>query len=227
MPTEAVPVSRGPLGVFGGTFDPVHFGHLRLAEEAVDRLGLAGVRWIPAGRPALRDTPSVAAAERLAMVRLAIAGNPRFSLDPAEVETASPSFTVPTLERLRQDAACGGERPLVLLVGNDAFAGLTAWHRWEHLFELAHVAVAHRPGYPIDVDNLPPTLAGVFRQRSIDDPAGLAKSPSGRIVSFAMTPLDISATRIRGALSKGDSVRYLLPDAVIEYIRQQCFYQEN
>jgi nicotinate-nucleotide adenylyltransferase len=227
MSEQANPAAA-PLGVFGGTFDPVHFGHLRLAEEAADSLALGQVRWIPAGRPAHRDLenkpPQVAAAHRLEMVRLAIAGNARFEFDPAEVETDRPSYTVPTLERLRQTSECGAQRPLVLLVGADAFAGLPGWHRWEELFQLAHIAVAHRPGYPIDAGNLPPALAGIYRQRHDTSPAVLAAAPAGRIVTFAMTQLDISATRIRSLLSQGRSPRYLLPDAVIAYIQSTLLY---
>ena len=217
----------GVLGIFGGTFDPVHFGHLRLAEEAADALKLSSVRWIPAGQPALREEPKVGARQRLDMVRLAIAGNPRFELDAAEVESAQTSYTVPTLERLRRPGACGAHRPLVLLVGADAFAGMSAWHRWESLFDLAHVAVAHRPGYPVDAEHLPPALAAVFRQRFCADPARLAASASGLIVSFAMTPLDISATKIRALLSNGESARYLTPECVIDHIQNHRFYSEN
>lgn len=220
------PAAR-PLGLFGGTFDPVHFGHLRLAEEAVDTLGLAGVRWIPAGRPALRETPRVGARERLDMVRLAIADNPRFELDGGEVDADRPSYTVPTLERLRRPDHCGAQRPLVLLVGNDAFAGMTAWHRWESLFELAHIAVAHRPGYSVRSEDLPPALSEIFRHRHCADPGALAESPAGRIATFAMTPLDISATRIRALLSKGLSTRYLMPEGVIAHIHRHRFYSEN
>jgi nicotinate-nucleotide adenylyltransferase len=217
-----------PLGIFGGTFDPVHTGHLRLAEEAADQLGLACVRWIPAGQPAHRalanKPPQVAATHRLEMVRLAIAGNARFEVDPAEVEAAHPSYTVPTLERLRLAGECAVQRPLVLLVGADAFAGIPDWHRWEDLFKLAHIAVAHRPGFPVDADSLPPALADIYRQRHSASPAALAQSPAGRIVSFAMTQLDISATQIRSLLSSGRSARYLLPDAVIAYIQSTLLY---
>ncbi|MFB0935423.1 MAG: nicotinate-nucleotide adenylyltransferase [Propionivibrio sp.] len=216
-----------PLGVFGGTFDPIHFGHLRLAEEAADALQLERVRWIPAGQPALRDAPRVGPAQRLDMVRLAISGNPRFELDPAEVDAEQTSFTVPTLERLRRSGVCGPDRPLVLLAGADAFAGMAGWHRWEALFELAHVAVAHRPGYTIEAKYLPPALADVFRRRFCDNPRLLRDTPAGRIVTFAMTPLDISATKIRTLLSKGLSVRYLMPDAVIAHIHDHRFYTEN
>jgi len=228
---ERTPPLAAPLGIFGGTFDPVHLGHLRLAEEAADSLGLARIRWIPAGQPAHRalenKPPQVTAAHRLAMVRLAIAGNARFELDPAEVEADRPSYTVTTLERLRQADAYGAEQPLVLLVGADAFAGLPDWHRWEELFELAHIAVAHRPGFPIDADSLPPLLADCYRQRHRASPAALGESPAGGIVTFAMTQLAVSATQIRTLLANGRSPRYLLPDAVIAYIQSTLLYSSR
>ncbi len=224
-------VSAGrPWGIFGGTFDPVHFGHLRLAEEAAEQLDLAGVRWIPAGQPTHRETlkkqPAVNAEQRLEMVHLAIAGNPRFALDPAEARAAQPSYTVPTLERLRAstEAECGGSRPLVLLLGADAFAGLPCWHRWTALFDLAHIAVAHRPGFPLEVERLPAALADIYRQRCSDSSAALSVAPAGRIVSFAMTPLAISATQIRALCAAQRSARYLLPDAILAYIRQHHLY---
>jgi nicotinate-nucleotide adenylyltransferase len=227
MPEVPVASVGRPIGIFGGTFDPVHFGHLRLAEEAADALGLAGVRWIPAGQPALRDSPRVSAPQRLEMVRLAIAGNPRFELDSAEVDAARPSFTVPTLERLRQTQDCGTRRPLVLLVGADAFAGMAGWHRWEDLLDLAHIAVAHRPGFPVLSASLPPVLSSAYRQRCCDDPSALADTPAGRIATFAMTQLDISATKIRALLSKGLSTRFLMPDALISFIHEHHLYTEN
>lgn len=220
-------VACSPLGIFGGTFDPVHLGHLRLAEEAADALNLSRIRWIPAGLPALRETPRVGARQRLDMVRLAISGNPRFELDAAEVEAEQTSYTVPTLERLRQVHVCGPQRPLVVLVGADAFAGMHGWHRWERLFELAHVAVAHRPGYAVDAEHLAPALAEVFRQRFSPDPGHLENTPAGRICTFAMTPLDISATKIRTLLSKHMSARYLVPDCVLAHIQNHHFYSEN
>ncbi len=222
----ATRMAEAPLGLYGGTFDPVHLGHLRLAEEAVDALGLCGVRWIPAGQPLLRDAPRADARARLAMVRVATEGNPRFSVDAAEVEAEHPSYTVPTLERLRQDEVLGRDRPLVLLVGADAFAGMVSWHRWERLFELAHIGVAHRPGYRLEDAALPPALAEQLARRGGAVPADLRASPAGRIATFAMTQLDISATRIRAALSKGESVRYLLPEALIGHIQNHRLYTE-
>ena len=212
-----------PLGVFGGTFDPVHSGHLRLAEEARKGLALEGVRWIPAGQPPHRDRPGVGAVHRLAMVRLAVTGNPAFSVDASEVEAERPSYTVPTLERLRDEL--GRERPLVLLLGADAFGGLPTWHRWTTLFELAHVAVSHRPGYPVEPDGLPPALAEVFARRRLASPDGLGQAPGGGIVTFAMTQLAISATQIRGIVARGASPRYLLPDALVDYIQRHHLYQ--
>ncbi|RKT58588.1 nicotinate-nucleotide adenylyltransferase [Azonexus fungiphilus] len=212
-----------PLGLFGGTFDPVHYGHLRLAEEAIAQLGLAGVRWIPAGNPPHRGAPQVTAAQRLAMVSRSTADNPRFSVDPAEVEAAAPSYTVLTLERLR--AELGPVQPLVLLVGADAFAGLAGWHRWPEILDLAHVAVSHRPGFPVEAASLPTALADAFRQRRLADVGGLRAAPGGGIVTFAMTQLAISATQIRKLLANGLSARYLLPDGVLDYISSHSLYR--
>lgn len=221
--SSVFPKLSEPLGLFGGTFDPVHFGHLRLAEEAVAHLGLGGIRWLPAGQPPHRGQPAVTAAQRLDMVRLATAGNERFVVDAAEVEAAVPSYTVHTLERLRGELTPG--QPLVLLVGADAFAGLTTWHRWRELFSLAHIAVSHRPGFPVEPASLSVELAEEFSDRRIADPAPLAASPAGAIVTFAMTQLAISATQIRRLLANGLSARYLLPDDVLDYIQTHSLYR--
>lgn len=212
-----------PLGLFGGTFDPIHFGHLRLAEEAIDHLGLAGVRWIPAGQPPHRGTPQVTAQQRLEMVLRSTRKNARFSVDSAEVEAAAPSYTVHTLERLRGEL--GSQQLLVLLVGADAFAGLASWHRWRDLFSLAHIAISHRPGFPVETASLPHELASEFADRRLADPALLRRQPAGGIVTFAMTQLAISATQIRKLLANGLSARYLLPDAVLDYIDLQQLYK--
>lgn len=214
---------HAPLGIFGGTFDPVHFGHLRLAEEAIAHLGLGEVRWIPAGNPPHRGVPQVTAGQRLEMVLRSTADNPRFSVDAAEVEAAAPSYTVHTLERLRREL--GDQRPLVLLVGADAFAGLASWHRWRELFALAHIAVSHRPGFPVEAASLPAELADEFAARRLADVAALKQAPAGGIATFAMTQLAISATQIRKLLANGLSARYLLPDAVLDYIQINTLYR--
>ena len=203
----------------------MHLGHLRLAEEACLHLGLSGVRWIPAGQPPHRDCPDVTADRRLAMVARSTAQNPLFSVDASEVHAAEPSYTVHTLERLR--AELGPEQPLVLLVGADAFAGLITWHRWSEILSLAHLGVSHRPGFPIDVHSLPPPLAAVYGRCNQVDPACLRQQAAGQIVSFAMTQLAISATQIRKLLRNGHSARYLLPDAVLDYITDHQLYRTS
>ncbi len=223
--SSAFPKLSEPIGLFGGTFDPVHFGHLRLAEESMAHLGLGSVRWIPAGQPPHRGTPQVTAIQRLEMVRRSTAGNARFSVDPAEVEAAAPSYTVHTLERLRREL--GETQPLVLLVGADAFAGLASWHRWRDIFALAHVAISHRPGFPVETASLPHELATEFNDRRLDDVAGLRAAPGGGVVTFAMTQLAISATQIRKLLANGLSARYLLPDTVLDYIQTHSLYRNT
>lgn len=214
-----------PLGLFGGTFDPVHFGHLRLAEEAISQLGLAGVRWIPAGQPPHRGTPQVTARQRLEMVLRSTEKNALFSVDPAEVEGDAPSYTVHTLERLRGEL--GNRQSLVLLVGADAFGGLSSWHRWRDIFSLAHVAVSHRPGFPVELTSLPYELATEFKDRRLPDAGALKVSPAGGIVTFAMTQLAISATQIRKLVANGLSARYLLPDTVLDYIDRHSLYRNS
>ena len=215
---------EGVLGLFGGTFDPLHVAHLRLAIEAREALGLAEVHFIPAGSPALRDAPHGAAVHRLAMVERALSGMPGFGVDAAEVlnPAAGPSYTIETLERQRR--LHGAQRPLVLLLGADAFARLEAWHRWSELFGLAHIAVATRPGHELKTGAGDSPLDGEFAARR-GDAADLAGAPAGRIVPFAITALEISATAIRRRLAQGLSVRYLVPDAVLDYIESHQIYR--
>lgn len=212
----------GPLGILGGTFDPIHHAHLRLAEEARSALGLAEVRLIPAGQPPHRAQPGSAPSDRLAMTRLAVAGLPGFSVDAAEVLSNAPSYTVVTLERLR--AELGPTRPLVLLMGADALRGLHTWFRWESLLDLAHIGVATRPGYTLEPASLPLPLADALRGRLCPDLAALGHSPAGLVCRFDMTPLDISATTIRQLLQRGESPRFLLPDGVLDYIQTHHLY---
>src|SRR5882672_10486834 len=158
------PQMSAPIGIMGGTFDPVHFGHLRLAQEAAEILGLERVRWVPAGRPWHRTQPKASAKHRLQMVKLAIRRNRLFELDDAEIRQGSPGYTVETLARLRK--RFGKKRPLVLLLGTDAFRGLTSWERWRDIFELAHVFVAQRPGHSLTPGGMPAALASEWRRRA-------------------------------------------------------------
>jgi len=213
------------IGVFGGTFDPVHFGHLRLGVEAIDKLGLGEVRIVPAGVPPHRAAPFAPAAARLRMAALAIAGEPRFVLDDAEAMSSEPSFTVDTLTRLRDEL--GAAQPLCLLLGSDAFAGLTTWSRWRQLFGLAHLGVATRAGPGSGPSVLAAPLAGEYAARHRDSASCLAAAPAGSIVRFSMSALDISASGIRELLAQGRSPRYLLPDAVLDYIGSNRLYSRE
>jgi nicotinate-nucleotide adenylyltransferase len=213
-----------PVCILGGTFDPIHFGHLRLAQELADVAGAARVLFIPAGVPPHRAAPHAAAAQRLAMVRLAVAGNPRFAVDERELRRAGPSYTVDTLAALRDEL--GPACPLCLLLGSDAFAALPTWHRWEALFGLAHILVAHRPGvgHAAWDEGLPPALRAECRKRLCSAPAELRATPAGRISAHAIAALDISATAIRDGVRRGVSPRYLLPDSVLDYIQANSVY---
>jgi nicotinate-nucleotide adenylyltransferase len=210
------------LGIFGGTFDPIHHGHLRLGIEARQRLGLGTIRLIPAGQPPHRARPGTPAEQRLAMVELATRGLEGFEVDAAEVLCAQPSYTVATLERLR--AELGMQRPLVLILGADAFLGLPGWHRWRELFNLAHIAVATRPGYVLADALYGGDLADECPQRLSQRPEVLHDAPAGSIVPFTIPSLDISATLIRQALAQGDDAHFLLPPLVLDYIQTHHLY---
>lgn len=209
------------VGVFGGTFDPIHFGHLRLAEEMAEALGLARVLFIPAGQPPHRGAPRTPATHRLEMVRRAVQGNPRFAVDGREVAAPRPSYTVDTLTALR--AELGTEVPLWLLLGGDAFLGLPTWHEWRRLFELAHLAVATRPNGGAQTGEPSFELQQEIAQRRNHETCG---APAGSVRMQAMTPLGISATAIRTALARHESARYLLPDAVLDYIHEHRLYTQ-
>ena len=213
-----------PIGILGGTFDPIHFAHLRLAEELTDALGLSQVRFVPASIPPHRATPRVAAAHRLQMTRLACAGNARFVVDDRECRRSGPSYTVDTLLELRTEL--GAQGVLCLLMGVDAFQGLTTWSRWERLFELAHIVVAHRPGFGVELSSMPEPLAHQFETRSAAAASQLQESAAGLIWLQPVTPLDISATAIRAAIRDQRSPRYLIPDSVLDYIHRSSLYKD-
>ncbi|HLI17006.1 MAG TPA: nicotinate-nucleotide adenylyltransferase [Rhodanobacteraceae bacterium] len=199
-----------PLAIFGGTFDPVHIGHLRAAWEASEALA-AEVRLVPAKIPPHRPQPIASADERVAMLRAALAGQDRLQLDLRELDRAGPSYTFDTLKSLR--AEIGGRRPLVLMIGADAFAGLSTWHRWRELFELAHVCVLTRPA---QIPAMPDELAAVVASRSTEDIAELHAEPAGRVLDMVVSALGISATRIRALLAAGREPRWLVPQALLD-----------
>lgn len=213
-----------PIGILGGTFDPIHYGHLRLAQEVADKLRLAEVRFMPSGTPPHRSSPGAPAADRLAMVQLAVTGNSLFTVDPRETLRTGPGYTVDTLTAMREEVGAG--QSLVLLLGADAFLELATWSRWHQLFTLAHVAVAYRPGFPVDTwqSRMPQPLAAEYNKRLMRQPLGVHTAPAGGIVVVPIAALDISATLIRDAMLAGSNPRYLLPEEIIKYIQEHDLY---
>jgi nicotinate-nucleotide adenylyltransferase len=214
------------VGILGGTFDPIHYGHLRFASEVRAALGLAHVLMIPTGVPPHRAAPVASPAQRLEMTRLACAEFQGLVADGCEVERAGPSYTVDTLESLHeQDRG----RPLALLLGVDAFMGLAGWHRWERLFTLAHLVVVERPGTAFDPDALAPQLRTQWERRIATDPSRLSRQLAGAIVRVPVAPQPISASALRAALAQGASgraqVEGLLPPAVLTYIDRNQLYR--
>lgn len=203
------------IGIFGGTFDPIHYGHLRPATEARDRLGLAEVRFLPAAVPPHRPPPVASAGDRRAMVEIAIRGMVGFRCDDRELRRAGPSYTVSTLTELRAEL---GATPLCLLIGMDQFLELETWYRWQEIPELVHLAVLNRPG------RNPGEMPSWARARLAPDPAIFSETPAGQLAFLPVSPQDISASRIRMALARGESAEGLLPESVLDYIRQKGLY---
>lgn len=206
------------IGILGGTFDPIHYGHLRPAQEVLRVLGLAEIRVIPAAKPPHRRPPVATAAQRLRMVELAAAGIPGLVADDRELKRDGPSYTVTTLESLRREFI---DCPLCLLMGMDAFEGLETWHRWPRLPELAHLIVMTRPGWTFPASDALPSWT---RGRLEHEAARLAQVSAGKIYFQAVTPQDISATRIREAIARGDPVEQWVPPEVDNFIRVNRIY---
>ncbi|HMA31571.1 MAG TPA: nicotinate-nucleotide adenylyltransferase [Casimicrobiaceae bacterium] len=217
-----------PVAMLGGTFDPVHYGHLRLASEVRDALALPEVRLVPAGDPPHRGAPDASAADRIAMLELAIREFPGLTIDTRETRRQGKSYTVLTLEELRSERP---RSPLLLLLGADAFRGLAGWHQWRRLFDLAHLVVAPRPGTAVAAD-LPPELEREWRARHTGDRTTLRSCLAGSIYAQPISAQPISSTAIRAALrsrsrGKPDGSRDLaglLPAAVLAYIGSRHLY---
>lgn len=206
------------IAIFGGTFDPVHYGHLRAAAEVAEQLKVSDFRLLPAGHPPHREGTWADAYHRLAMLELALAPYPDLTVDEREVRREGPSFMVDTLSSIRARA---GQAPILLCVGQDAANGFNRWHRWRELFDLAHVVVMtrprSRPRYPED-------LGEFFRARKVKRTRDLMDSASGLVRHVEVTQLAISSTDIRRQLASGRDPRFLLPATVLAYIRKHGLY---
>ncbi len=206
------------VGMFGGTFDPIHNAHLRVALDVVEAGELERLHLIPCHVPPHRGDPDVTADHRLAMLERAAAGEPRFLVDDRELRRDGPSYTVETLRSLHADAASAH---LVLVVGTDSFLSLPRWHQWRELGEWAHLVVMERPDAGED---MPDALARWLQGRRAETWAELRERPAGRVLFQPVTPMAVSATDIRERMRAGRSPRYLLPDPVWDYIRENGLY---
>lgn len=207
------------IGIFGGTFDPIHYGHLRTAFEMLEVLKFDEVSFVPSGDPPHRGQTIADAEQRLEMVRVATQGQPEFSVDDCELRREGPSFTIDTLAAIREeqpDAALG------LIVGMDAFLSLTSWHRWNEILQYAHLVVAHRPGW-----HHPDTgaLGELIATHGTKETANLHNSSHGRIFVHAVTQLEIASTEVRDLIAAGRDPRFLMPDAVRDVILENAYYK--
>lgn len=206
------------IGILGGTFDPIHIGHLRAALEAAEWLALDEVLLIPSARPPHRDTPQVSAEQRLDMVRLAVANVPLLRVDDRELRRNRPSWTIETLESLR--AEYGAEVSLFLLLGWDAFCGIATWHRWQELLMHCHIAVLQRPDF--SAETVPAVRDFIAAHET---PLNAITGSAGRLTFIPQAPLAVSATTIRRLLAAGRSVQFLVPDAVLHYLHTHGLYR--
>ena len=207
------------IGLFGGTFNPVHIGHLRTALELRERLGLDEIRMLPSAQPPHRDEPQVSAEQRAIMVALAIDGEPGLAVDDRELRRGGPSWTIDTLKEVRQEL--GADVSLSFCVGMDSLVNLASWHRWRELTDWAHLVVAARPGWQVPADG---EVAEWLRTRHNTDPAALRQRSHGLVLVTELTLLPVAATGLRQRLRAGRSVRYLTPDSVVSYIEQHRLY---
>lgn len=212
----------GALGILGGTFDPVHHGHLRLALECLERLELDEVRLIPVNLPPHREAPAATAPQRLRMLELAVEGGRGLSVDDREIRRGKVSYTVPTLESLRVEFP---RRPLCLILGMDAFQVLHTWNRWTSLPDYAHIIVVDRPGNDLQLRQQ--EIRELYSKHAVAEAGALRQSAAGSIFKAQIPVLDISSTRIRGLTADGRDIRYLTPDKVITYIQKHGLYRDG
>jgi len=212
-----------PVALFGGTFDPVHFGHLRPAYELAQVLDAAELRFIPCQLPPLKDAAQASPELRVEMLEAALKGLPGCSVDKRELHREGPSYTVDTLSELRDEFP---DTPLCLIVGADAWQGFPRWHRWQDILSLAHIVVAQRPGWPSgEVENTVPELADYVAQAQCTDPQELHASKAGRLYTHAVTQLEISSSAIRAMIADGKEPDFLLPSVVAQIIRRTGCYR--
>ncbi len=209
---------RQAIGIFGGTFDPVHYGHLRAALEALEMLKLRDFRLLPAGTPPHRANTFATADQRLDMLNLALSRYPELQVDDREVRREGSSFMVDSLREIRKEE---GDVPILMMIGQDAANVLDQWHEWQVLFDLAHLVIMRRPESKHIYSG---TLFEQVQPRLVNSPDQLQNTPAGLILPLEVTQLAISSTEIRRQIGAGLSPRFLLPDSVIDYILGHRLY---
>jgi nicotinate-nucleotide adenylyltransferase len=207
-----------PIGILGGTFDPVHHGHLRTALELKQILDLQSIRFLPCNIPVHKEKTHASAEHRIKMLHLAIADEPTFVVDDREIQRQSPSYMIESLTSLRQEFP---DTPLVLILGSDVFTHLPDWKNWRQLIELAHIAIAVRAGKKMHLDS---EMERFLTAHQDLDYGCLHESLAGKIFLQFVTPLDISSNTIRCQLEAGYDARFLLPDTVLTYIKNNQLY---
>ncbi|MFQ3197190.1 MAG: nicotinate-nucleotide adenylyltransferase [Paraglaciecola sp.] len=210
---------QGAQGLFGGTFDPIHNGHLRPVLEAAKQTSIEHIALIPCHIPVHKKGPMSSSEHRLAMVQLAIAPYPELTADPREIRRNQPSYSIDTVKELRGEYP---HAPLCFFIGMDSFISLTTWHKWQALFDYCHLVVCSRPGY---APQLVPDLLSTLHKRQITDPQVLHQQLAGCIYMAQTTMLNISSTDLRQRLVKGQSTQSMLPATVLAYIQQHKLYQ--
>ena len=213
--------SMGPLALLGGTFDPVHYAHLRCADEARVKLGLESLYLLPAGVPPHRASPQASKAQRLKMLQLALAEFPQLQIDTRELDRDGPSYMVDTLQELRDESP---QRPLLLLIGQDAANDLDRWHRWQDLFELAHIVIMTRPGQRPAYRS---ELEQKIDRRLHADVHSMLNSTAGGVLVLQVIAIDVCATTIKTMIGLGRSPRGMLPGPVLDYINEEGLYQSD
>jgi nicotinate-nucleotide adenylyltransferase len=211
------PKTKAMIGVYGGTFDPVHFGHLRTILEVKERLGLQQIRWVPCAQPVHRGRPSATVQHRFAMLQQATENIPDFIVDTQEMVRDKPSYMIETLKSLRQQFR---QQSLVLIIGGDAFEKINTWFQWQQLFDYAHIVVMQRPGSNLEDVN----LALFLQEKLTNNAADLARKAQGYLYFQNVIQLDISATQIRQKVAQHESIDFLLPNNIIKYIRDNDLY---
>ena len=208
--------------ILGGTFDPVHNGHLRMAVELHERLDGATIHLMPCHRPPHREQPGASGDDRLTMLNAGVAAEPGLHVDDREIRQDRVSYTAETLRQFRGEH--GHDTPLAIVTGSDAFNGFDQWREWMQIPQLAHIIVVKRPGYPLAPGD---GAASLLSARGVSSPEALLTAPHGNILSLELPLLDIAATDIRSRVRGGHSIRYLVPDPVWRHIHETGLYGPN